>query len=56
VEPAADVYRTGDGWLVKVDVAGICADELEIDLDQANLRVRVVGATQSIKRVLVISK
>lgn len=38
--PAADVYRTGDGWMVKLDVAGICADELEIDLDQASLRVR----------------
>jgi HSP20 family protein len=38
--PAADVYRTGDGWMVKLDVAGICADEIEIDLDQANLRVR----------------
>jgi HSP20 family protein len=38
--PAADVYRTGDGWMVKLDVAGICADELEIDLDEASLRVR----------------
>jgi len=38
--PAADVYRTADGWLVKLDVAGICADEIEIDLDHANLRVR----------------
>jgi HSP20 family protein len=38
--PAADVYRTGDGWMVKLDVAGICAEELEIDLDQENLRVR----------------
>jgi HSP20 family protein len=38
--PAADVYRTGDGWMVKLDVAGICTDELEIDLDQSNLRVR----------------
>ncbi|HEX9543612.1 MAG TPA: Hsp20/alpha crystallin family protein [Pyrinomonadaceae bacterium] len=38
--PAADVYRTADGWLVKLDVAGICTDELEIDLDQATLRVR----------------
>lgn len=37
--PAADVYRTGDGWMVKLDVAGICADELEIELDQSNLRV-----------------
>ena len=38
--PAADVYRTADGWMVKLDVAGICADELEIDLDETHLRVR----------------
>ena len=37
--PAADVYRTTDGWLVKLDVAGICVDELAIDLDASNLRV-----------------
>src|SRR4028119_1335710 len=28
--PAADVYRTRDGWLVKVDLAGVSPDELEI--------------------------
>jgi len=38
--PAADVYRSGDGWIVKVDLAGVCADELEIEIDQAMLRIR----------------
>lgn len=28
--PAADVYRTRDGWIVKVDVAGVSPDEIEI--------------------------
>ena len=28
--PAADVYRTRDGWLVKVDLAGVQPDEVEI--------------------------
>ncbi len=28
--PAADVYRTRDGWLVKVDLAGVSPDEVEI--------------------------
>ena len=28
--PPADVYRTKDGWLVKVDLAGVSPDELEI--------------------------
>ena len=38
--PAADVYRSQDGWLVKVDLAGICADELELELDQTMLHIR----------------
>ena len=38
--PAADVYRSQDGWIVKVDLAGICADELELELDQSSLRIR----------------
>lgn len=38
--PAADVYRSEDGWIVKVDLAGVCADDLEIEIDQSSLRVR----------------
>ena len=39
--PPADVYRTRDGWIVKVDLAGVRADDLEIDLYDANyLRIR----------------
>lgn len=38
--PAADVYRSNDGWIVKVDLAGVCADDLEIEIDQSSLRVR----------------
>jgi HSP20 family protein len=37
--PAADVYRTGDGWLVKVDLAGVRADDIEITLDGPVLRL-----------------
>ena len=28
--PAADVYRTREGWIVKVDLAGISPDDVEI--------------------------
>ena len=28
--PAADVYRTREGWLVKVDLAGVRPEEIEI--------------------------
>jgi len=38
--PAADVYRSNDGWIVKLDLAGVCADELEIEIDRTSLRVR----------------
>jgi HSP20 family protein len=37
--PAADVYRTEKGWLVKVDLAGICSDELEIELTDSQLKI-----------------
>lgn len=38
--PAADVYRSEEGWIVKVDLAGICADELEIEIEDTSLRIR----------------
>jgi HSP20 family protein len=37
--PAADIYRTSDGWIVKVDLAGVSPDDLEITIDGANLHV-----------------
>jgi HSP20 family protein len=30
--PAADVYQTLDGWLVKVELAGVSAEDIEIDI------------------------
>ena len=38
--PAADVYRVEDGWVVKVDLAGICSDELQIEIRDALLSIR----------------
>ena len=37
--PAADVYRSDEGWLVKVDLAGMCADDLELALEGSLLRI-----------------
>ena len=31
--PAADVYRTNDGWIVKVDLAGIRPADIEITIE-----------------------
>ena len=38
--PAADVYRSAEGFIVKVDLAGICTEELEIEIDNSSLRIR----------------
>jgi HSP20 family protein len=38
--PAADVYRSSDGWIVKVDLAGVCSDELEIEIRESTLSIR----------------
>jgi HSP20 family protein len=38
--PAADVYRAADGWIVKVDLAGVCSDELEVELHDSTLSIR----------------
>ena len=38
--PAADVYRVAEGWVVKLDLAGICSDELEIQLRDSVLTIR----------------
>lgn len=38
--PAADVYEGGEGWMVKVDLAGISSDELEILAHESLLIIR----------------
>ena len=37
--PAADVYRTQDGWIVKLDLAGISADDIEVEIQGSTLSV-----------------
>ena len=37
--PAADVYRTSDGWIVKLDLAGIKPDDMEVVVSGATLHV-----------------
>lgn len=38
--PDADVYRVENGWTVKVDLAGICSDELQIEIRDRLLSIR----------------
>jgi HSP20 family protein len=31
-QPNVDVYRTAAGWLVKFELAGVCADEIDLQV------------------------
>ena len=37
--PAADVYETPEGWLVKVELAGVSADDIQIDIQGKHLYI-----------------
>jgi Molecular chaperone (small heat shock protein) len=37
--PAADVYDTSDGWIVKVELAGVSAEDLEIEIHGRTLYI-----------------
>src|SRR5215208_2653629 len=40
--PAADVFQTPEGWLVKVELAGVSVEDVEIDI-QGNV-LSIVGS------------
>jgi HSP20 family protein len=37
--PPADIYKRSDGWVVKVDLAGVSPDDLMISIAGATLRI-----------------
>jgi HSP20 family protein len=37
--PAADVYRTADGWLVKLELAGVRPDEIQLSAQGRRLLI-----------------
>ena len=37
--PAADVYQSEEGWLVKVELAGVSAEDVEIDVQGDTLYI-----------------
>jgi HSP20 family protein len=37
--PAADVYQTEDGWIVKVELAGVAAEDVEIEVQGNQLYI-----------------
>jgi HSP20 family protein len=40
-QPAIDVYKTRDGWLIKADLAGVNPDEVTVELH--NRRIAIHG-------------
>jgi HSP20 family protein len=39
-QPATDMYRTPDGWLVKLELAGVYPEDIELSISGRTLRVR----------------
>jgi HSP20 family protein len=37
--PSADVYQAPDGWVVKIELAGVSAEEIEIDIQGNQLYI-----------------
>jgi HSP20 family protein len=37
--PAADVYRTDDGWLIKVELAGVSSNDLQVTIQGRRLKI-----------------
>ncbi len=37
--PAADVYETPEGWLVKVELAGVSAEDVQLDIQGDHLYI-----------------
>lgn len=37
--PAADIFRNSTGWLVKVELAGVQPDEIQISIENQTLRI-----------------
>jgi len=40
--PAADVYRTPDGWAVKFELAGVRAEDIDLEVHGHRMRLRGV--------------
>lgn len=44
--PAADVYRTSEGWLIKLELAGVRPEDLRIEV--LGRRIRVAGQRRDV--------
>ena len=39
-QPAADIYRTPAGWLVKLDVAGVRLEDIKTEITPTEVRIQ----------------
>lgn len=39
-QPAADVYRTRAGWLVKLDVAGVRLEDVQTEVTETEIQIK----------------
>ena len=53
--PAADVYETPDGWLVKVELAGVSAEDVEIGIHGNISANRRMPQRQIVRRRFFVS-
>lgn len=37
--PAADVYQSSEGWIVKIELAGVSAEDIEIEIEGDTLYI-----------------
>ena len=45
--PAADVYRTAEGWMIKLELAGVQPEDVRVDV--AGRRLRVSGQRRDVQ-------
>jgi HSP20 family protein len=48
-QPPADVYRTRHGWLVKLDLAGVRPEDVQVTADRSRLTVRGMRRDSSLE-------
>lgn len=49
--PSADIYQTTDGWLVKVELAGVAAEDIELEIEGNQLYIAGIRRDKMCKAV-----
>ena len=48
-QPAVDIYRCAEGWLLKFELAGVCEEDIHIEADSRGITVS--GIRRDFRRV-----